>query len=244
MIDSSLIIIAEYHCSHLFLYYKIKRFRHDSSLSDDNNKIIASSEQASKMSKEEENLSTLDETETETESEELDPPSEFICGLTMEIMDDPLMSRYGHNYERAAIVEWLTLGNDTCPMTRRPMKLSDLISNRCLRTRIHEWKKEHRDETSPFLVEVTTSVPQCFGIINLDSQESLRRRHSSSIHQSARRRRRGQGSSGRRPTVAQDNTHRQLVETSTGRSRRGASARFMRNFFSSRAVSSHDGQAL
>lgn len=198
------------------------------------------------MSKErEENLSSLDETETETESEDLDPPSDFICGLTMEIMDDPLMSRYGHNYERAAIVEWLTRGNDTCPMTRRPMKLSDLISNHHLRSRIHEWKEEHRDGSSPILVELAAPVPQCFGIISLDNQETFRRRHSSSLHQSTRRRRREQGSPGRRLNAQHQNLSiHQPTEVPPGRPRRGASVRFMKRFFPGRGVSSHNGQAM
>ena len=232
-----------------YIHYSLRLLRSTIKLFDKGNlninNIIAFFDRTAEMSKEEDNLSSFDETETETESEDLDPPSEFICGLTMEIMHDPLMSRYGHNYERAAIVEWLTRGNDTCPMTRRPMKLCDLISNHHLRTRIDEWKEEHRDGVSPILVEMTSTVPQCFGIINLDSQERPRRRSSSSIHHSARRRRREQGSSERRPNAARQNvTSAQPTEALTERTRRGASVRFMKRFFSGRGVSSHDGQAM
>ncbi len=191
------------------------------------------------MSKEQTHLSNLDE--TETESEELDPPSEFICGLTMEIMHDPLMSKYGHNYEREAIIEWLTRGNDSCPMTRRPMRLSDLISNHNLRARIGEWRKEHRDEISnPSLVEITTPVPQCFGVISLDRQEVVRRRSSSSTHRSTRRHRHRQGSSQRRPSAAQSVAT--AAEVPSEQSRRGVSARFMRRLFSGRGVASRDVQ--
>jgi hypothetical protein len=190
------------------------------------------------MSKEQANLPTLDE--TETESEELDPPSEFICGLTMEIMHDPLMSKYGHNYEREAIIEWLTRGNDSCPMTRRPMRLSDLISNHHLRARIDEWRREHRDDTSgPSLVEITTPVPQCFGIISLDRQEAVRIPSSSSTHRSSRRHLRGQGSSQRRPSAAQP-VVTTLTEVPTERPRRGVSARLMRRLFPGRGVSLRD----
>ena len=34
-------------------------------------------------------------------------PDEYICPLTLEIMDKPLMNRYGHNFERDAILACL-----------------------------------------------------------------------------------------------------------------------------------------
>lgn len=199
------------------------------------------------MSKYEEKLLTLDETEAETESEELEPPSEFICGLTMEIMDDPLMSKYGHNYERAAILEWLTSGHDTCPMTRQPMRLSDLISNRCLRTRIHEWKKEHRDDTTLFLgEELANAEPQCFGIIHVNNHESQRRQQPLLMHQNALRRQHGLGSSRRRRRSAHQTIEiRRTTESSTrGSHHDGVSARFLKHFFRRGAVSSDEDRTM
>lgn len=184
-----------------------------------------------------EKLSNLDETEAETESGELEPPSEFICTLTMEIMDDPLMSKYGHNYERAAILEWLTSGHDTCPMTRQPMRLSDLISNHRLRGRIHEWKLENFDNVAPFLAESATVVPQYFGIIDVNTQESFDLRYSdeptSNVSQI------GRGSSRRRRSSMQDAiTSLHSIQSSTRRSRRGMSTRFLKHFLPRRAISS------
>jgi hypothetical protein len=68
-------------------------------------------------------------------------PSEFVCPITMEIMVHPLVSRYGQNFERSAIVEWLEQGSGECPLTRKPLKMSDLIHNNYLATRIHLWCK-------------------------------------------------------------------------------------------------------
>lgn len=189
-----------------------------------------------------EKRSALYETESETESEDLETPSDFICCLTMEIMDDPLLSKYGHNYERAAILEWLTLGHETCPMTRQSMKLSDLISNHYLRTRIHEWKIEHQRDVSRFLEEVPATIePHCFGIMDVNREHSRRGR---SLHQlpRIRPRRPGQESSRRRRSSAQTIESRQLTESSTSN---GSSAQvFLKQLFARRAVSSQMSQGL
>ena len=72
-------------------------------------------------------------------------PHHFVCPLTLEIMTDPLHSKYGHDFERAAILDWLDQ-NDTCPITRQPLSPSMLISNTSLRLRIHAWKGAHEVE--------------------------------------------------------------------------------------------------
>jgi hypothetical protein len=73
----------------------------------------------------------------------MNAPSSFICPLTLDVMADPLVSRAGHSFERSAILEWLDRGNTCCPLTRRPMKISDLISHRALKTEIQEWRSDH-----------------------------------------------------------------------------------------------------
>jgi hypothetical protein len=55
-------------------------------------------------------------------------------------MVDPLMTRSGLNFERAAIVSWLDQGSGSCPLTRNPLTTSDLITNRRLKTRIRIWR--------------------------------------------------------------------------------------------------------
>lgn len=70
-----------------------------------------------------------------------DPPEEFVCPITQEVMQDPLMSRYGQSYEREAILTWLVNHNDRCPLTRKVLGVSDLIRNRSLETRIAMWHR-------------------------------------------------------------------------------------------------------
>jgi U-box domain len=75
-------------------------------------------------------------------------PETFICPLTLDIMVDPLMNRHGRSYERSAIVEWITTKNPTCPITRQPMKVTDLVPNNRLRKEILEWRRNQGDDTT------------------------------------------------------------------------------------------------
>ena len=66
-------------------------------------------------------------------------PSEYICPITLCLMSHPLMSKTGMRYERSAILAWLVKSN-TCPMTRQPLHLSQLVSDRALENEIKRFK--------------------------------------------------------------------------------------------------------
>jgi U-box domain len=68
-------------------------------------------------------------------------PNEFVCPITMEIMVHPVATRYGQNFERSALVAWLDQGSDECPLTRRPLRMRDLINNYHLAQQIRQWQE-------------------------------------------------------------------------------------------------------
>lgn len=70
-------------------------------------------------------------------------PQEYICPITAEIMNDPVIGTDGHTYERAAITEWLTTRHTQSPMTRVPMTVGDLKPNFALRASIERWLSTH-----------------------------------------------------------------------------------------------------
>ena len=65
-------------------------------------------------------------------------PDDFICPITQTIMEDPLMTKDGFCFERAAILEWI-YKNGTCPLTRRPLASGQLVRNHALQNRIRHW---------------------------------------------------------------------------------------------------------
>jgi hypothetical protein len=78
----------------------------------------------------------------EASTTEASVPEDFICPLTLEVMETPCMTRAGHNFERKAILQWLVDHNE-CPLTRNVLTLKDIIVNRNLRSKIQAWKKRN-----------------------------------------------------------------------------------------------------
>jgi U-box domain len=73
-------------------------------------------------------------------------PSEFICPLTLCIMNDPIMVIWGSSFERSAIFKWIMNGNQTCPLTRRELHIHDLVTNYALKHKIQQWKQDKQRE--------------------------------------------------------------------------------------------------
>jgi hypothetical protein len=70
-------------------------------------------------------------------------PSEFFCSLSLQLMTDPVMSINGYTFQRQAILNWLDMGYNICPVTEKPMSMADIISDRKLRSRIQRWQEEN-----------------------------------------------------------------------------------------------------
>jgi hypothetical protein len=69
------------------------------------------------------------------------PPDDFVCPLTLEPMNDPVVASDGHSYERAAIADVLAGPNKKSPLTREVLR-PELVPNRALRRRIEQHEKE------------------------------------------------------------------------------------------------------
>jgi hypothetical protein len=76
-------------------------------------------------------------------TKEVTPPENFICPISFDLMTDPLISMYGHHYQREAILGWLGQGNSTCPLTREPLTLGMLVSDGRLKLNIKGWMLEN-----------------------------------------------------------------------------------------------------
>lgn len=71
------------------------------------------------------------------------PPSQFVCPISMELMNDPVVVSTGHSYDRASISRWFASGNRRCPIRGEELPSLTLIPNYALRSLIHEWAHEH-----------------------------------------------------------------------------------------------------
>lgn len=73
------------------------------------------------------------------------PHDHFICPLTNDIMKDPVTTREGINFERKAIFRWLDEQGDICPVTKKPLTMSGLITNNKLKWEIDQWQLSSGD---------------------------------------------------------------------------------------------------
>ena len=66
-----------------------------------------------------------------------DIPNEYLCPITLEIMNDPVICNDGYTYERNSI---LNISNNISPITRENIDLNNLIPNRNLKNAIERYK--------------------------------------------------------------------------------------------------------
>jgi hypothetical protein len=69
------------------------------------------------------------------------PPAEYVCPISYEVMTDPVVLDDGHTYERSAIETWLAHHSES-PMTRAAVSRNSLKPNYALRAAIERWKAE------------------------------------------------------------------------------------------------------
>jgi hypothetical protein len=86
-------------------------------------------------------------------------PASFVCPLTTQLMEDPVMDLCAHNFERAAITEWLNskATHECCPISRKPLTIDDLVPNHILAERIDKWQW-HRENDGLMFLEKTTKL--------------------------------------------------------------------------------------
>ena len=71
-----------------------------------------------------------------------EPPFEFLCPITNQMMSDPVTADDGNTYERNAIRSWLR-HNPTSPMTGNPLVDETLKVNHELKAKIEDFKRKH-----------------------------------------------------------------------------------------------------
>jgi hypothetical protein len=118
-------------------------------------------------------------TATDADGSAVEIPSNFLCPITLQVMLDPLMTRTGLNFEKAAILGWLSQGSGSCPLTRKPLTASDLVTNRNLKSQIHIWMRNN-DIPEPTEEEMEAADCKFVGFLKVsgDKRESIMAPHS------------------------------------------------------------------
>jgi hypothetical protein len=93
-------------------------------------------------------------------------PADFGCPITKQLMKEPVFSRYGHHFERSAILQHIEAGNPFCPITGNPLGPSDLIPNKSLQWKIKYWAKMNGLETAAEPDDAAKKVPQTTDLVD------------------------------------------------------------------------------
>ena len=96
---------------------------------------------------------------------EIDVPNEFLCPISYELMENPVILDDGHTYERDAIITWLKK-NKKSPITGLDVA-GDLTPNYAIKSLICNRKKTHKKDTNP-----NTQLPYSIRIIR-ESDDDL-----------------------------------------------------------------------
>ena len=89
-------------------------------------------------------------------------PDEFICPITLEVMEDPVICNDGYTYERSAIE---SITGNISPMTRQEIDKTNLIPNRALKNCILRYNEKLITEITPEPVINITPEPVITEII-------------------------------------------------------------------------------
>ncbi|KAL4201821.1 hypothetical protein AMTRI_Chr02g217970 [Amborella trichopoda] len=115
---------------------------------------------------------------------QLQPPDDFKCPISLEIMSDPVILPSGHTFDRASIQRWLDSGHRTCPITQLPLPPHPtLIPNLSLRSLICLWSKSHNHPLPQPLPYSSTTTPSIHSLIlSLSSPSSTLPHKLHSLH--------------------------------------------------------------
>jgi Mg-chelatase subunit ChlD len=94
------------------------------------------------------------------------PPQYFICPITRNIMNVPLIDNEGNSYEQTAIEKWLETHN-TSPITRNCLLIKHLKLNRSLKDAIAEYIKKSPQQ-DVVMIEDNEIIIDDKNIINLN----------------------------------------------------------------------------
>lgn len=79
----------------------------------------------------------------EVSDEQIDNIESLLCPISQELMTDPVLSPYGHCYQREYIEAWLDK-KPLCPLTGQPLRKSQLVPCITLRNLVEELKSSQR----------------------------------------------------------------------------------------------------
>ena len=86
--------------------------------------------------------------EEEMRKLEDEAPRSFLCPISTQIINDPVIDREGNSYEKDDILQWLER-SQVSPLTDSPLTSADLVENRALKNVIELYKNRELQMVNP-----------------------------------------------------------------------------------------------
>ena len=86
------------------------------------------------------------------------PPEEnvpecFICPISHEIMETPVVTPCGHTFEKVQLLQWVNSGHSNCPTCQKDLTLNSSPNNwsinYAIKSQIDEWKQQKTEPVCP-----------------------------------------------------------------------------------------------
>lgn len=72
-------------------------------------------------------------------------PKAYLCPLTKKLFTDPVITPYGHTYEREALMEYMRHNGPKDPIAQQPLDPSRLTPNSALKSIIQNFKQVSKE---------------------------------------------------------------------------------------------------
>ncbi|KAI3707777.1 hypothetical protein L2E82_36592 [Cichorium intybus] len=89
---------------------------------------------------------------------EIIPPEQFVCPISLKVMYDPVVIDSGVTFERMWIQRWFDEGHDICPKTGRKLLNFSLTPNTAMKSMISKWCEDNGFIISDLRVDLSTDA--------------------------------------------------------------------------------------
>ncbi len=99
---------------------------------------------------------------------ECDLPDNLLCSILQDIPEQLVVTPYGNVFDKASITNWINT-HHTCPLTRQPLQLHDLMENAkltALATTIQQHLKELAEQINHMSMSDTAKIRDKISVFN------------------------------------------------------------------------------
>ena len=72
-----------------------------------------------------------------------DVPKHLICPLSGKMMNQPVTTKYGYNFEKSNLVNWLCKNGNICPISYQPLEMRQVVPNITLRMELRKFLSDN-----------------------------------------------------------------------------------------------------